>query len=122
MRFAVIDEGVPADVADLLSTEERPVDLFPGDWRSLDDGSLIRRADTLGYRWLVTGDRKMPYQQNLRGKTISVLVLDSPRLPLVQAISGSIRDVLVSPVPGHFVHLDAHGRVDGSPSPHLQGE
>jgi hypothetical protein len=122
VTYAVVDEGVPADVAGLLSTDERPVDVFPDEWRSLDDGRLIRQADQLGYRWLITGDRKMPYQQNLRGRSLCVLVLHSPRLPLVQAIAGSIQDVLGSPVAGHFVHLDASGCVDGKPSPHLQGD
>lgn len=117
----MVDEGVPAEIADLLSTPDFPVDRFADGWRSLDDGNLIRQADQLGYRWLITGDRKMPYQQNLKGRAISVLVLHSPRLPQVRAIGHSIRSALLSPVAGHFVHLDVNGCVAGTPTPHLQG-
>lgn len=122
MRFAVLDEAVPADIAAILSVDGAAVEPFPDAWRSLADGEILDRAGREGFRWLVTCDKKMPYQQNLTGRTIAVLVLPSQRLPVLEALRGPIRDALSVPVPGHFVLLDEQGSVDHAPLPHFPGK
>ncbi|MEX0957416.1 MAG: hypothetical protein WDZ83_19650 [Rhizobiaceae bacterium] len=85
------------------------------------DGSVLDRAAEAGFDWLITCDKKMPFQQNLAGRTISVLILPSPRLPIIEHLSKTLRETLTNPVPGHFVHVDDTGRPTGKPASHLQG-
>lgn len=121
MNFAVLDEAVPADVADALTEDERTVAAFPDSWRRLRDSELLDRAAAAGFRWLITCDRKMPFQQNLANRSVSVLVLPTQRLPDIEAIRDRIRAVLREPRPGRFVLLDGEGRIDGEPVAHLLG-
>ncbi len=121
MKFAVLDEAVPSDIAAILSEEDREVDPFPDAWRSLSDDELIDRASAAAYRWLITCDKNMPFQQHLRSRTISVLVLPDQRLPRIGLLKENIRVVLRQPFPGCFVVLDDKCHIDGKPVVHMSG-
>ena len=49
-------------------------------WQDLQNGDLIAAAEAAGYRVLVTADKGMQFQQSLKGRTISVVVLHSVRI------------------------------------------
>ena len=121
MKRAVLDEAVPADAAVLFLDKEIEIAGFPDEWRSLPDSKVLERASATGFDWLITCDKQMPFQQNLAGKAISVLVLPSPQLQLLEALKLPITHLLRSPLRGHFVHVDQSGRQIGRPAPHLQG-
>ena len=104
MIRAIIDEAVPADAASRLT-----------------EGALIASAASLGYDWLITCDKRMPYQQNLADRTISVLVLPTPNILELTRIRDEIRAALGTPVPGHFVILDIGGAPVGDPVPVMIG-
>lgn len=58
------DNNIPHGLAALL----RPHEAFHAErlgWADLQNGDLIRAADEHGFNMLVTGDRKLRYQQNL---------------------------------------------------------
>jgi hypothetical protein len=118
---ALIDEVVPKDLASILSNEDIVVDEFPDSWRSLPDGAVITKAAGQGYDWLLTCDKRMAFQQNLAGNSISVLVLPTTRVPDLERIKRNIHATLRKPLPGHFVFLDNTGAPFGKPSPHLVG-
>ena len=44
--------------------------------KGLSNGVLLAAAEEAGYDVLITVDKNMPHQQNLRGRGISVIVLD----------------------------------------------
>ena len=44
----------------------------------LENGELIRKAEEDGYSVIVTTDKNMRYQQNLKGRTLAIVVLQSP--------------------------------------------
>lgn len=121
MIRAVVDEVVPADLVTILADEHIVVDHFPEDWRALPDGALIKMAAKAGYDWLVTCDKRMPFQQNLFGHTISVLVLPTPRVPDLTWIRDRVLAALLAPLPGNFIRLDTSGLPFEKPAPHIVG-
>lgn len=116
MIRAVLDEVVPADFAALMNDGEVDVATFPDEWRSLPDGRIAA-----GYDWLITCDKQMPFQQNLSGKPLAVLVLPTPRMLELQQIRSALRVALSAPVPGHFIVLNGKGTPSGEPAPHVTG-
>jgi hypothetical protein len=82
---------------------------------------VIRSAIEMGYAWLITCDKRMPYQQNLSGLAISVLVLPTPRAPEILRIQQRVRAALRTPTPGNFIILDSDGFPVGKPAAHLAG-
>ena len=121
MTRALVDEAVPVDLVSILSDEGVAVDPFPDSWRSLSDGAVIIEASGKGYSWLITCDKRMAFQQNLAGRTPSILVLPTPRVPDIKRIQRNVRATLRKPVPGHFVFLDTDGSPGEKPTPHVAG-
>jgi hypothetical protein len=109
------------DIAAAFSDETVVADAFPEGWRSLPDRSVIANAIEAGYDWLITCDKSMPFQQNLSGRPISVLVLPTPRAPELVRIKRAVRLALRTPVPEHFIALDSDGLPIGDPAAHFAG-
>jgi hypothetical protein len=67
------------------------------DWSELRDGDLLRAAEEAGFDVLVTADRDLSYQQNLKDRRLAIVVLPSgqwpevePHLPaVIAAVDGS---------------------------------
>lgn len=121
MIKALVDEAIPTDLVAVLSDEAIGVDQFPERWRSLSDGDLISKAIAERYDWLITCDKRMAYQQNLKDRAISVLVLPTPRVPEIERIKRDVLEVLRQPLPGNFILLDSNGSLVGKPASHLAG-
>ena len=51
-------------------------------WRHVKNGELLKLAEIKGFKALLTKDGNMPYQQNLTGRTIALLIL-RPRTQLI---------------------------------------
>jgi len=118
---AVLDEVVPSDAAAVISNHEVSVDQLPANWRSSPDGDLLDLLSRHAYDWLITCDKRMPYQQNLARRSVSVLVLPTQLLAEIGLLRDKIREALAAPVKGKFVVLDKSGEPQGTPVPHLQG-
>ena len=60
------------------TTEERG-------WSQLENGDLLKAAETSGFQVLVTADQNLTYQQNMTGRNIALIVLSTNRLPILDA-------------------------------------
>jgi hypothetical protein len=118
---AVVDEVVPTDFVALCRDSEIEVAAFPGEWRSLSDGEVINAASLAGFDWLLTCDKQMPFQQNLSGRPLAVMVLPTPQIPELKRIRSALLTALAAPAPGNFVILGRDGEQEGKPAPHLIG-
>ena len=49
-------------------------------WADLENCDLIAAAEAAGYDTMITADKRMQYQQNLSGRKISIIVLNSRRI------------------------------------------
>jgi len=74
----LLDEMLPAGVAELLTAHEVSTVKQAG-FTGLDNGELIRRAIASGYEVLVTADRHLPAQQNMRAAGIAVVLVPGSR-------------------------------------------
>src|SRR5713101_9838500 len=54
-------------------------------WSTLDNGELLRVAEEAGFEVLLTTDKDLAYQQNLKGRKIAVVVLGKGLWPLIRA-------------------------------------
>lgn len=53
-------------------------------WDRLSNGDLLAEAERADFDVLLTADKNMRYQQNLRGRRIAIVVLSTPRWPVVR--------------------------------------
>ena len=73
----LLDEQLPRQLApyfvghDVRTTQEQG-------WAGLKNGALLREALTAGFQVLVTGDKNLEFQQNLKASGLFVVVLVAP--------------------------------------------
>ena len=87
-------------------------------WMGMHNGELLRRAAVAGFDALVTMDRNIPYQQDLGGIELGIVVVraTSNRLEALQPLVGEIATALDRLDRGQVVEvgrLPRHGRPSG---------
>jgi hypothetical protein len=71
-----------------------------------DDGDLLAEADRAGFDVLLTADKNIRYQQNLKGRRIALVVLSTPQWPLVKLHLDKIAAAIDAATPGSFTEVD----------------
>ncbi len=66
-------------------------------WSTVTNGVLIRLAEEEGYELLITTDTNLRYQQNLRRRSIAILVLTTTSWPRIRQVTSEI-EVLVAAI------------------------
>src|SRR2546423_9260949 len=79
----LFDNGTPRGVAAALR-EHTVEEARARGWDTLRNGELLDAAEAAGFDVFVTTDRNIPYQQNLTGRQIAVVVLTSGRWRLIK--------------------------------------
>jgi predicted nuclease of predicted toxin-antitoxin system len=75
-------------------------------WDTLTNGDLLAEAERAGFDVVLTADKNMRYQQNLRGRKIALVVLSTPQWPVVRLHIGRIVAALNAATPGSYIEVD----------------
>jgi hypothetical protein len=75
-------------------------------WAGTKNGRLLNLAETAGFDVLLTVDRNIERQQNMKGRTISLVVMDGPsKLSPLRALVPALLETLQKVQPGNVVHI-----------------
>ena len=85
----VFDQGTPVPLRNHLSAHQVSTAYELG-WGSLENGELLKQAESAGYEVLVTTDQNLKYQQNLANRKIAIVVLDATSWPRIQKVLPSV--------------------------------
>ena len=76
-------------------------------WDTLGNGALLNVAEEAGFELLLTTDRRIRHQQNLRARRIALVVLTgSTKWSLVRQHADRIAAAVASATPGSYVEVD----------------
>jgi hypothetical protein len=75
-------------------------------WDTLSNGDLLTEAERAGFDLLLTADKNMRHQQNLRGRRIALVVLSTPRWPVVRLHMEKIAAAINAAKPGSYAEVD----------------
>lgn len=76
-------------------------------WDTLDNGALLNAAEDAGFELLLTTDRRIRDQQNLRARRIALVVLTgSTKWSLVRQPADRIATAVASATPGSYVDVE----------------
>jgi predicted nuclease of predicted toxin-antitoxin system len=100
----LFDQNVPRNLADHLKAYEvtRSVELG---WQELKNGDLLETAQDQGFEVLVTADRNLAYQQNLKGRRLAIVVLPSGNWPLLSVVVADVVRAISESKAGGFKEL-----------------
>lgn len=101
----LFDNGTPRGLARLLVGHVVNEARAHG-WEELENGDLIDAAEKKGFEVLVTTDKNIRYQQNLRTRKIGLVVLEHSQWPMVKLVAGTIIAAVNAAEPGSYVEVD----------------
>ena len=114
----LLDENAPSGLRRILAGHDVRTAPEMG-WARYSNGQLLDEAEKAGFEALITGDRSLPFQQNLTGRNIAVIIFSTNAWPIIrtqpqmawlsccrllsdrfcQAVP-SVTSAMVSPLPG----------------------
>ena len=97
----VFDQGVPVPLQSRLVDHEIATAYELG-WSTLKNGELIAAVEKGGYDLLLTTDQNLKYQQNLVGRRIGIVVLQSTSWPRIQRHVPAVVAAISRALPGSF--------------------
>jgi predicted nuclease of predicted toxin-antitoxin system len=104
------DHNIPRKLRRLLKGHYISIALEMN-WTTLRNGDLLRAAEDAGYDVMVTADQDLSYQQNLSGRRLALVVLDTNNWNILQHNSAPIVSAVEASSPGsfQFVTVDQAG-------------
>ena len=100
----LFDNGTPRGLAHVLAGHIVEEARLHG-WEELANGELIEAAELAGFEVLVTTDKNIRYQQNLKGRQISLVVLGNSQWPMVKLVLEGIVGSVNSAEPGSYIEI-----------------
>ena len=74
-------------------------------WEELANGELIDLAEQAGFAVMVTTDKNIRYQQNLKARKIALVVLEHSQWPMVKMVAENIAAVVNAAQPGSYADV-----------------
>jgi predicted nuclease of predicted toxin-antitoxin system len=101
----LFDQGTPAPLRHALPGHAVSTAYEMG-WASLTNGDLLDSAER-SFDVLVTTDQNLPFQQNLAGRRLAVLILPTTSWPMLKDRVHDVDAALGTMEPGSVVRLPA---------------
>lgn len=95
----LIDESLPVNLHLLVSGHDIFTVEYMG-WKGMKNGKLLAAAESGGFDLMLTSDGNIPYQQNLRGSKMAVLVLPSNDINILRGMVPLITEAISGMKPG----------------------
>ena len=100
----LFDHGTPSGIAPLLAGHEVTEAIERG-WDKISNGELLAKAEEAGFELLLTTDKRIRYQQNLKGRKIAIVVLGNSAWRVVRKHLDRIEAVVNETTPGSYVEV-----------------
>jgi hypothetical protein len=99
------DQATPVPIRAYLEGHEVHTAARQG-WDTLKNGELLAAAEADGFDVLLTTDKNMPYQQNLTGRKIAVVVLGLQQWPSLRPHVERVAEAIKAATPGSYTEID----------------
>ena len=103
--LVLFDHSTPAPLSPYL-VGHTVIEARTRGWDRLSNGDLLVEAERAGFEALVTADKNMRYQQNLKGRKIAIVVLGTPRWPALQMHVDLVAAAVNAAAPGSYTEVE----------------
>jgi len=100
----LFDQGTPAPLRRFLQTHEVITASEQG-WGDISNGDLIAAAEQMGFEVLVTTDRNLQYQQNLKERNIAIAVILQSAWPILEKRAAEVSNAIAALMPIDFLEI-----------------
>ena len=100
----LFDQGTPAPLRRELVGHSIETAYERG-WSTLQNGELFNAAEAEGFQVFVTTDKNLKYQQNLKTRSLSIVVLLSTSWPRIQSSLPAVLTAVNGAISGGYVEV-----------------
>ena len=97
----LFDQGTPVGIRECLQGHTIRTAYQQG-WSTLLNGELLKAAEDAGFDLLLTADKNLVYQQNLKNRKIAVVALSRNKWSLIQPMLQQISDAVNAAKSGSY--------------------
>jgi len=101
----LFDHGTPAPLIPFLAGHTVTKAKDAG-WDRLANGALLTAAEEAGFEVLITTDKNMVTQQNLKSRAIAIVVLGNSQWRIVQRHFRKIAALVNAATPGSYTEVE----------------
>lgn len=101
----LFDQGTPVPFRRYLIDHVVGISTDLG-WERLRNGDLLVAAEQAGYELLLTTDKNLRYQQNLKERMIAIVVIGHSQWPALEPHVQRVVDAVNAAVPCSYVEVD----------------
>jgi hypothetical protein len=111
----LFDHNVPRSLGRFLVGHEVTIAADLG-WATLENGDLLKAAESAGFDLLLTCDQNISYQQNLTGRRLAMVVLTTNYWPHLRNHAAAVAAAIGAAQSGSFLLVSL-----GGPPSRLEG-
>ncbi len=100
----LLDEGVPKVIQRRL-TRLSIFNVEEMGWRGIKNGALLDLTAAGQFQVLITADKNLPLQQNLRKRLVSAIIIPANDVPTVVGLLPKLEQALAVIAPGESIEL-----------------
>jgi len=100
----LLDEGVPKVIQQRL-TRFSISNVEEMGWRGITNGALLDLMAAGQFQVLITADKNLPFQQNLKKRQLSAIIIPANDVPTVVQLLPEIDQALAIIAPGESIEL-----------------
>jgi hypothetical protein len=101
----LFDHGTPSGIARSLAGHEVTEAIERG-WDRISNGELLTTAEAAGFELLLTTDKNIRYQQNLKGRKIAIVVLGNSAWRMVRKHLDRVAAAVDAATPGSYTEVE----------------
>jgi hypothetical protein len=101
----LFDHGTPRSIARWLHGHT-VVEAIARGWDRLANGDLLKVAEEAGFDLLLSTDKSIRYQQNLKGRKIAIVVLGNPQRSAVHRHIDRVIAAVNAVSPGSYAEVE----------------
>lgn len=101
----LFDNGTPAPLRYALKGHV-VVEAIERGWERTANGALIEAAEAAGFDLLLTTDKNLRYQQNLKGRKLAFVVIGNQQWPTLRRYVERVVNAVNAAKPGSFIEVE----------------
>ncbi|MDQ2775801.1 MAG: hypothetical protein M3Y57_12930 [Acidobacteriota bacterium] len=101
----LLDENMPHTLRYHLTHHETVTAAYAG-YAGLKNGKLLDAAENGGFDALITGDKTLHHEQNMRGRKIALVSLSAVSWPVIEPYVAKIVAAVDAATPGSFAAVE----------------
>lgn len=101
----LFDHGTPSGLARSLA-EHIVTEAIERGWERISNGELLAKAEGAGFELLITTDKNIRYQQNLKGRKIAIVVPGNSAWRMVRQYVDRVVAATNAATPGSYAEVE----------------